>query len=130
MKKFATDKSHADQKPNRAGNPGPEQFELLSPPSFHPAWPTHGTLAAEALARLLTGERLTQPAFGMSRWRLAAYIKDLGYLGWPVKSALIYYPGRARPIAQYWLTNDTIAEAHSMQRAQWRVLEPNPRMRL
>ncbi len=88
---------------------------MLPPPTFNPVWPNHGTLAAEALARLLTGERLTQPAFGTSRWRLAAYIKDLDYLGWPVKSAPIHCPGRTRPIAQYWLTNDTIVKAHAMR---------------
>jgi hypothetical protein len=117
MKKRPTDKSHANQQLNRDENPKPEQFELLPPPTFNPVWPNHGTLAAEALARLLTGERLTQPAFGTGRWRLAAYIKVLGYLGWPVSSALIHYPGRTRPIAQYWLTSDTIVKAREMRRA-------------
>lgn len=117
MKKRPTGKSHVNQQPNRCENPEPEQFELLPPPAFNPVWPNHGTLAAEALARLLAGERLTQPAFGTGRWRLAAYIKVLGYLGWPVKSASIYYPGRTRPIAQYWLTSDTILKAHEIRGA-------------
>lgn len=95
----------------------PYQFELLPSPPFNPTWPNSGTLAAEALVRLLTGERLTQPAFGTSRWRLAAYIKDLDYLGWPVKSAPIHFPGRARPIAQYWLDTKTIMAARALRGA-------------
>ncbi|ARK68839.1 hypothetical protein BOC38_20740 [Burkholderia pseudomallei] len=74
-------------------------------------------MPAEALAQLLTGARLTQPSFGTSRWRLAAYIKELKYLGWPVKSAPIHYPGCARPIAQYWIDNKTIMAARAMRGA-------------
>lgn len=92
----------------------PEQLELLPPAEFKPVWPAYGSLAAEALARLLTGERLTQPAFGTHRWRLAAYIKDLKYMGWPVKSAPTHYPGRKRPIAQYWLGPDAIMAARAV----------------
>lgn len=95
----------------------PSQFELIPPPEFAPAWPSSNTLPAEALARLLTGERLTQPSFGTSRWRLAAYIKELKYLGWPLKAAPINYPGRTRPIAQYWLTNDIITKTLAMRGA-------------
>jgi hypothetical protein len=93
----------------------PLQFELIPPPVFAPAWPARDTLPAEALARLLTGERLTQPAFGTSRWRLAAYIKELKYLGWPVKAAPVHFPGRSRPIAQYWLDNMAIMAARAMR---------------
>jgi hypothetical protein len=95
----------------------PVQFELLPPPAFAPAWPAHDTLPAEALKRLLTGERLTQPAFGTSRWRLAAYIMELKYLGWPVKAAPVHFPGRSRPIAQYWLDNKAIMAASELRGA-------------
>lgn len=119
MKKRPTDKSqqsaNGQLKDNQ--NHDPEQFSLLPPEPFNPTWPNSGTLAAEALARLLTGERLTQPAFGTNRWRLAAYIKDLDYLGWPVKSAPVHHPGRARPIAQYWLDNKTIMAARALRGA-------------
>ncbi|KGS08647.1 hypothetical protein [Burkholderia sp. ABCPW 111] len=97
--------------------PEPTQFELIPAPAFAPAWPASDTLPAETLARLLTGERLTQPAFGTSRWRLAAYVMELKYLGWPVKSAPVHYPGRARPIAQYWLDNKTIMAARALRGA-------------
>lgn len=92
-------------------NHAPEQFSLFPLEPFNPSWPNAGTLAAEALARLLTGERLTQPAFGTGRWRLAAYIMTLKYFGWPVKSARVHFPGRTRPIAQYWLESEIIRAA-------------------
>jgi len=105
----------AESEPNDTREP--EQFELLPPPPFNPTWPNAGTLAAEALMRLLTGERRTQPSFGTNRWRLAAYVQDLEYLGCPVKSAPVHYPGRARPIAQYWLDSKTIMAARALRGA-------------
>lgn len=89
----------------------PNQLELLAPLEFRPGWPALGTLAADALARLLIGERLTQPAFGTHRWRLAAYIQTLKDMGWPVKSTPIRFPGRKRPIAEYWLESHIIMAA-------------------
>jgi len=93
----------------------PVQFELIPPPEFKPTWPAHGTLAAEALARLLSGERLTQPSFGLNRWRLAAYVQKLEDLGWPVRSAPVHCPGRTRPIKQYWLRTETIMAARELR---------------
>lgn len=95
----------------------PEQLSFLPAPEFKPTWPELGTLAADALARLLSGERLTQPAFGLTRWRLAAYIRTLKDLDWPVRSAPIHYPGRSRPIAEYWLSPDAITAARAMRGA-------------
>ncbi|BEH48148.1 hypothetical protein [Burkholderia pseudomallei] len=119
-KKRPTDKSQSSANKHRDDSKKrrqPGQFELLPPPAFAPVWPASNTLPAEALSRLLTGERLTQPAFGTSRWRLAAYVMELKYLGWPVKSAPVHYPGRARPIAQYWLDTQTILAARSLREA-------------
>ena len=93
----------------------PVQFELIPPPEFKPTWPASETLAAEANDRLLTGERLTQPAFGVHRWRLAAYIQTLKDLGWPVRSAPVHCPGRRRAIAQYWYDSRTIMAAREMR---------------
>jgi len=81
--------SSANEHPQDSQNHEPEQFELLPLPPFNPGWPKVGTLADEVLARLLTGERLTQPSFGTDRWRLAAYVQVLKDLGWPVCSAPI-----------------------------------------
>lgn len=97
-------------------NHEPEQFNLLPPPDFAPSWPASDTLPAETLKRLLSGERLTQPSFGTNRWRLAAYVKELKYLGWPVKSAPVHHPGRSRPIAQYWLDSKTIMAVRALRR--------------
>ncbi|HDR9064378.1 TPA: hypothetical protein QDB03_006069 [Burkholderia vietnamiensis] len=107
--------ANEQQKDNQ--NREPEQFELLPPPPFNPGWPNLGTLAFEVLRRLLTGERLTQPTFGTNRWRLAAYVQTLKDLGWPVRSAPIHHPGRVRPIAQYWLTNDIITQTRATRGA-------------
>jgi len=115
-KKRPTDKSQSSAN-EHCHSTEPEQFELLPPPDFRPSWPASHTLSAEALDRLLNGERLTQPSFGTSRWRLAAYIKELKYLGWPVKAAPVHHPGRERPIAQYWLTGDIIMKARSLRGA-------------
>ncbi|MFL9954423.1 hypothetical protein PQR21_23670 [Paraburkholderia nemoris] len=95
----------------------PTQFELIPASEFSPVWPATNTMPAEALARLLTGERLTQPTFGTNRWRLAAYIKELKYLGWPVEATQVRYPGRAHAIAQYWLTNDIIMKVRALRSA-------------
>ncbi|WAL82778.1 hypothetical protein OYT13_24095 [Pandoraea sp. XJJ-1] len=95
-----------------------EQFELLPPPEFKPTWPVSDTLPAEALARLLTGERLTQPAFGTRRWRLAAYVKTLDYLGWPIEREWVHTPGYSRPIKRYWLAPKTIMAALALRGAE------------
>jgi len=95
--------------------PEPEQFELLPPPEFKPSWPEHGTNPANALERLIAGERLTQPSFGLRCWRLAAYVKELDYLGWPIRASWVHFPGYLRPIKEYWLDQKTISAAMSLR---------------
>ncbi|CAJ0873898.1 hypothetical protein R77569_02568 [Ralstonia mannitolilytica] len=114
MKKRPTDKSQSSANEHRDSTE-PEQFNLFPVPEFAPAWPASNTLPAEALDRLLTGERLTQPAFGTNRWRLAAYVQTLKDLGWPVKSTPVHHPDRLRAIAQYWLEPDAIVAAGAMR---------------
>ncbi|SAK40292.1 hypothetical protein AWB75_00184 [Caballeronia catudaia] len=80
-----------------------EQLELLPLPPFAPTWPRPGTLPALVLDRLLTGERLTQPLFGTSYWRLAAYVQTLEDLGWSINCDWVHEAGYARPIKRYWL---------------------------
>lgn len=113
-KKRPTDKSQSSAN-EHSNSTEQEQFDLIPTPEFAPAWPAGNTLPAEALGRLLTGERLTQPAFGTNRWRLAAYVQTLKDLGWPVRSAPVHYPGRSRAIAQYWLPTDIITKARAMR---------------
>ncbi|MFL9996121.1 hypothetical protein PQR34_29990 [Paraburkholderia sediminicola] len=96
----------------------PEQLELpeIPVPPFRPQWPTHGTLVAQTLDLLLTGERLDQIKFGPINWRLGAYIKKLDYLGWPVKSAPIAHPAKPKAIiAHYWLDTEIILQAKAMR---------------
>jgi hypothetical protein len=90
------------------------QLSLLPEPPFDPKWPNPNTLPGEALTRMLTGERLTQPTFGVHCWRLSAYIGTLKDFGWPVERADVSCPpgyGAGGPIAAYWLPPETIVEA-------------------
>lgn len=84
------------------------QLSFLPEPEFNPRWPNRATIPAEVLERMLTGERLTQPTFGLTKWRLSAYIKDLDYKGWPIQRADAPNPHGQHPIRQYWLDGETI----------------------
>ena len=96
-----------------------KQLSLLPEPPFSPQWPRKSTLPAETLCRLLAGEKLTQPSFGLTRWRLSAYIKDLGYLGWPIERVDVPNPHGQHPIRQYWLDGETIRAARNLRGAPW-----------
>ena len=92
------------------------QQELFERPAVNPRWPTPGTLAYEALARMLSGERLTQISFGFHGWRLAAYVKELQYNGWPICKGEVaasagYQVGK--PIREYFLSPETILAART-----------------
>jgi len=90
----------------RQAKPGFEQMSFLPPVHLTAAWPNPKTQPGIALARLVRGERLTQPSYGLNCWRLAAYIKELKYLGWPIEAMDVPCPagvGTGRPIREYWL---------------------------
>ena len=96
---------------------GFKQYSFLPEPEFNPLFPSPQSLAHKALSRMLQGERLTQPRFGLNCWRLAAYIKDLDYLNWPIEKADVSYPsgfGSGRPIREYWLSNETIQKVSEL----------------
>jgi hypothetical protein len=103
----------APQSKTPAGGPG--QFDAAQqslfdePPAFCPQWPNPATLPDKALDRLIAGERLTHPKFQArtGSWRLAAAIKVLRWLGWPIQTDELHRPGR-RPIADYWLPPDFV----------------------
>jgi hypothetical protein len=95
----------------RQAESGFEQMTFLPKPKFNPHWPNRATFPGEALERMLAGERLTQPTFGLTRWRLSAYIKDLDYMGWPIQRADVPNPHGQHPIRQYWLDGETIRAA-------------------
>ena len=93
-----------------------QQQELFERPAVNPRWPTPGTLAYEALARMLSGERLTQISFGFHGWRLAAYVKELQYLGWSVCKGEVAAPAAhktRKPIREYFLSPETILAART-----------------
>lgn len=88
-----------------------KQLSFLPKPDFNPKWPNPNTLPGKTLTRLLAGERLTQPSFGLHCWRLSAYIKALRYLDWPIEACDVPCPtgyGAGRPIREYWVTATTI----------------------
>jgi hypothetical protein len=100
---------------------GFEQMSFLPEPEFNPTFPNPETLPGRALARMLKGERLTQPSFGLNCWRLAAYIKDLDYLGWPIEAQDVPCPegcGTGHPIREYWLSHRVIAAASGKKGAE------------
>lgn len=87
------------------------QMSFLPPLEFKATWPKEGTQPHAALQRLLAGERLTQPSFGFTCWRLAACIKKLDYLGWPILAMNVPRPapmGSGKPIREYWLPQSVL----------------------
>jgi hypothetical protein len=65
---------------------------------------------------MLSGERLTQISFGFHGWRLAAYVKELQYLGWSVCKGEAAAPAAhktRKPIREYFLLPETILAART-----------------
>ncbi len=99
-----------------------EQLSLLPTPPFSPIWPSHTTIAGRVLSELLLGEWLDHQDLieGVSSWRLAAYVKSLKYMGWPIESfpkpaPFPNCPGRS--IAIYAMPPDVIAQVQEMRGA-------------
>lgn len=80
-----------------------EQLELFERCEFTATFPNPETNAGIALAYLLKGARLRQSQWLDVSWRLAAEIRELKRLGWPVISSRAKAYGRRRKIAEYWL---------------------------
>ena len=130
---------------SRQASSGFQQMSFLPELKFNPKYPNPNTQPAKVLARLLNGERLTQPSYGLSCWRLAAYIKELDYFGWPIESADVQCPqgvGTGRPIREYWLplrrieraNQSLLSETHNVYEAlkkQWDSMhsDATPRQR-
>ncbi|CAN5873317.1 hypothetical protein BH11PSE12_BH11PSE12_20500 [soil metagenome] len=103
---------------SRQASSGFEQLSFLPPADINPRWPNPNTNPGKVAARLLTGERLTQPSFGLNNWRLAAYVKELDYMGWPIEAADVPRPkeyGEGRPIREYWLSPATLTAITGVQ---------------
>jgi len=95
-----------------------KQLSLIPEPPFCPQFPNKSTLPREALDRLLTGEKLTQPSFGLTTWRLSAYIKELDYFGWPIERREVPNPYGKNPITEYYLENEVITAAMALRGAK------------
>lgn len=74
------------------------------------SYPSPDSLAGRALADMLQGKHLRQSEWLEHSWRLAAAIKELDYLGWPVVSMPVQIPTRQRPIADYCLPGWVLRE--------------------
>ena len=81
-----------------------EQLSFIPEPPFCPIFPNVHSAAGQVLLALLDGPttQLDWLALGKG-WRLAAAVKELDYLGWPVDSVLLKRQGWPRPIAVYSL---------------------------
>ncbi len=99
-----------------------EQLSLLPLPEFSPIWPSSSTIAGRVLAEFLRGEWLDHQDViaGCRSWRLAAYVKTLKYMGWPIESFEKAQPWancKGRKIAVYGLPPAVIAQVQSLRGA-------------
>lgn len=74
-------------------------FPDTLPPVTPALWPTRGTRADEALQAMQQGPQ--NQADYWQGWRLAAYVKELEYLGWAVLKRDISRPRCRRSITEY-----------------------------
>mgnify|MGYP003383210625 CR=1 FL=1 len=94
-----------------------EQLSFLPTPEFSPLLPSHGSAAEQCLCDLLERD-LTQLDWLQSGhgWRLAAAVKELGYLGWEPQSIRVQCEGWKRPIARYSLLPKAKQAAYTLRK--------------
>ncbi len=81
-----------------------KQLSFLPDAPFCPLLPPHGSAAEQALYDLLGRDLTTLDWINEGKgWRLAAAVKELGYLGWEPKSVMLLCKGWGNPIARYSL---------------------------
>lgn len=95
-----------------------QQLNFLPPAPLSPIRPSSG-LALAALDALLSGQAIDHPRFEAETgsWRLAAVVRELRLLGWPVLSddgPGILADGRLRYVASYHLSPDTLAQLRAL----------------
>ncbi|MEI8325002.1 MAG: hypothetical protein WCH44_06470 [Betaproteobacteria bacterium] len=93
-----------------------KQQSFLPTPEFCPIPPPPHSAAAQALADLLDRD-ITQIDWLETGkgWRLAAAVKELGYLGWEPVSIRVKYSGWGRKIARYSLPAKAKQAAREMR---------------
>jgi hypothetical protein len=94
----------------------PEQLSFLPPLPFCPTWPNKHTNEDRALMLLLDGRLIDTPDFhdDTGSWRLAAVIRELVKMGWPISSTPTSAPTARNPnrrIAVYELPAKYAAQA-------------------
>jgi hypothetical protein len=94
-----------DESPSESGKGFQgKQLSFLPTPEFCPILPPAHSAAAVALDDLLRRDISQVDWLREGKgWRLAAAIKELGYLGWEPKSILVLCRGWSKPIARYSL---------------------------
>jgi len=102
-------KTPAGSRGDGGGRDEAEQGELFER-HLSATYPKPNSRAADTLRDLLAGNRLRQSERLEIGWRLAAEIKELDYLGWPVVSVPVRVEGRRRPIAEYSLPGWVLRE--------------------
>ncbi|MES2977910.1 MAG: hypothetical protein V4731_05755 [Pseudomonadota bacterium] len=93
-----------------------EQLSFLPKPIFCPILPPPHSAAAVALSDLMERD-LTQPDWLQEGkgWRLAAAVKELGYLGWEPVSVRVMCNQWSRKIARYSLTEKAKQAAFTLR---------------
>ncbi len=93
-----------------------EQLSFLPTPEFSPLLPPHGSAAEQCLYDLLERD-LTQPDWLREGkgWRLAAAVKELGYLGWEPQSIRVMCNEWGRKIARYSLLPKAKQAAYTLR---------------
>ena len=94
----------------------PEQLSFLPPLPFCPTWPNKNTNEDRALMPLLDGRLVDTLDFqdDTGSWRLAAVVRELVKMGWPISSTPTSAPTARNPnrrIAVYELPAKYIAQA-------------------
>ena len=81
-----------------------EQLSFLPEQPFCPLLPPCGSAAEQALNDLLARDLTTPDWISEGKgWRLAAAVKELGYLGWEPHSVMVQHPEWPNAIARYSL---------------------------
>lgn len=89
-----------------------EQLSFLPKPPLSPAMPGAYSKAWLALRDLTDGPLTQIDWLKMGRgWRLAAAVKELGYLGWPLDAEWVDTDAWPKPIKWYALKSEAAALA-------------------
>ena len=99
MKNARPQTTEASALDKRHSNPTADLFPDSLPPVVAALWPTRGTRADEALQAMQQGPQ--NQADYWQGWRLAAYVKELEYLGWAFLKRDISRPRCRRSITEY-----------------------------